>query len=219
LSSEGVRIVLISLFTASLIVANLVASKLVQIWWFTFPAGTLAYCITFLCTDLYSEFFGKRETELVILAGFAASLLMVLLVQVAIMAPIASFQSEYQEVYASVLGFTWRIVLASMVAYLVAQSHDVWAFHFWGRLTKGRHLWLRNNASTMVSQLIDTVLFTFIAFWGIMPLSSLLAMIASLYLVKWLIAACDTPFCYLGAYIINRLTGLKPIWIREADPE
>jgi len=207
--------VLTSLFTTSLIVANLTASKIVQVWWFTFPAGTLAYCITFLCTDLYSEFFGRRETELVVLAGFVANLLMVLLVQVAIIAPIAPSQHEYQEVYASVLGPTWRIVLASMVAYLVAQSHDVWAFHFWGRLTKGKHLWLRNNASTMISQLLDTVLFTFMAFGDVMPLSSLLSMITTLYLVKWLVAACDTPFCYLGVRVIHQLTGLKPIWIRE----
>ncbi|MHC1601460.1 MAG: queuosine precursor transporter [Candidatus Nezhaarchaeales archaeon] len=219
MSGEGVRIILATLFTASLIIANLTASKLVQIWWFTFPAGTLAYCITFLCTDLYSEFFGKRETELLVLAGFVANVLMIILVQLAIIAPIAPFQSEYQEIYASVLGSTWRIVLASMIAYLVAQSHDVWAFHFWGKLTKGKHLWLRNNVSTMVSQLLDTMLFTFVAFWDVMPLSSLLNMIATLYLVKWLIAACDTPFCYLGVRIIRRLTGLKPIWIKEVSIE
>lgn len=217
MSGEGVRVTLVSLFTASLIVANLTASKLVQIWWLTFPAGTLAYCITFLCTDLYTEFFGKRETELVVLAGFAANVLMVFLVQVAIALPIAPLQHEYQGAYAGVLGSTWRIVLASMMAYLASQSHDVWAYHFWGKVTNGRHLWLRNNASTMVSQLIDTVIFTFAAFWGLIPISSLLNMIATLYIVKWAIAVLDTPFCYMGVYVIRKLTGLRPIWLKGVE--
>jgi len=122
LSGEGLRVILASLFTASLIVANLTASKLIQVWWLIFPAGTLAYCITFLCTDIYAEFFGKREASLVVLAGFIASVLMVVLVKLSIAAPIAPFQLEYQETYAQVLGFTERIVLASMAAYLLAQS-------------------------------------------------------------------------------------------------
>lgn len=213
MSGEGVRAVLVALFTSSIVVANLTASKLVQVWWLTFPAGTLAYCITFLCTDLYTEFFGKRETELVVLAGFAANVLMVFLVQVAIAAPAAPFQREYQGIYERVLGSTWRITLASMAAYLASQSHDVWAFHFWGRLTAGRHLWLRNNASTMVSQLIDTALFTSIAFWGVVPLQGLLSMVVTLYLVKWVVAILDTPFCYMGVHAISKATGLKPIWV------
>ncbi|RLF09887.1 MAG: VUT family protein [Thermoprotei archaeon] len=214
--AEGeVRVVLTSLFVSSLVVANIAASKLVQFWQLIFPAGTLAYCITFLCTDLYAEFFGRRETEVVVLSGFAASILMVVLLRLSIAAPIAPFQSSYQEVYASVLGSTERIVLASMAAYLVAQSHDVWAFHFWGRLTKGKHLWLRNNASTMVSQLLDTVVFTLIAFWGYTPLQALLNMVIALYLVKWFIALCDTPFCYIGVYAVRRAVGLKPIWMKE----
>jgi hypothetical protein len=217
MTGEGVKITLISLFTSSLIVANITASKLVQVWWLIFPAGTLAYCITFLCTDIYAEFFGKRETKLVVLAGFMANVLMVILIQTAIMTPVAPFQRDYQEVYAKVLGSTWRIVVASMLAYVVAQSHDVWAFHFWGKLTKGKHLWLRNNVSTMTSQLLDTVLFVVAAFWGSMSLLNLLNLIITLYVVKWFIAICDTPFCYFGSYIIRRLTGLKPIWSLSGD--
>lgn len=214
MSGEGVRIALVSIFTASLLVANIAASKIIQIWWLTFPAGTLAYCITFLCTDLYTEFFGKRETELVVLAGFVANVFVVVLIQAAIIAPIVSFQEGYQEVYASVLGHTWRIVVASMIAYIISQSHDVWAFHFWGKLTRGKHLWIRNNASTMVSQAIDTLIFTFIAFWGVIDLVNILNMATTLYVVKWVIAVLDTPFCYLGVHLIHKVTSLKPIWLR-----
>ncbi|MEM4576285.1 MAG: queuosine precursor transporter [Candidatus Nezhaarchaeales archaeon] len=211
---EGTRIILTSTFTAALVVANIAASKIVQFWWLTFPAGTLAYCITFLCTDLYTEFFGKRETQFVVLAGFVANILMTVLIQASIIAPIAQFQESYQEIYGRVLGSTWRIVLASMVAYIISQSHDVWAFHFWGKLTKGKHLWIRNNASTMVSQAMDTLIFTFIAFWGVIDIASLFSMAFTLYIVKWVVAVLDTPFCYLGVYLIRRLTGMKPIWFR-----
>ena len=100
-----------------------------------------------------------------------------------------------------------------MVAYLISQNHDVWAFHFWRRKTRGAHLWLRNNASTLVSQLIDTVVFITLAFYvlplilqgnPIIPLESLLTLIAGQYVVKALIALSDTPFCYLGVFLLQK---------------
>jgi len=81
-----------------------------------------------------------------------------------------------------------------MTAYLISQHHDVWAFHFWRDKTKGKYLWMRNNASTMVSQLLDTSIFIVLAFYGNAPI---LTMIGSQYLIKVLIALCDTPFCYI----------------------
>jgi uncharacterized integral membrane protein (TIGR00697 family) len=85
-----------------------------------------------------------------------------------------------------------------MVAYLVSQLHDVWAFLFWRRVTKGKHLWLRNNLSTMASQLLDSVIFITLAFAGTVELSVLGNMIAGQYLVKFILALADTPFCYLA---------------------
>jgi uncharacterized integral membrane protein (TIGR00697 family) len=111
--------------------------------------------------------------------------------------PPASFWS-HQAAYETILGTIPRIVAASMVAYLVSQLHDVWAFLFWRRVTKGKHLWLRNNLSTMASQLLDSVIFITLAFAGTVELSVLGNMIAGQYLVKFILALADTPFCYLA---------------------
>jgi len=97
-----------------------------------------------------------------------------------------------------------RIAFASLVAYVASQNHDVWAYHFWKRKTNGRFLWLRNNASTMVSQLIDSVVFCVIAFWGAFPFAVFLQILATTYLFKWLVALFDTPFIYLGRRIARR---------------
>ena len=105
-----------------------------------------------------------------------------------------------QEAYVLVVGMVPRIVLGSLVAYLISQLHDVWAFHFWKGKTKGKHLWIRNNASTIVSQLIDSVVFVTIAFIGVVPGSVLLMMIVVQYVSKVIIAIVDTPFIYLGVW-------------------
>ena len=92
-----------------------------------------------------------------------------------------------------------RIAGASLVAYFISQSHDVWAFEFWkNRFPSGRHLWLRNNASTMVSQFIDSSLFTLLAFWGVFPTTALFEIFWTTYLLKWVVGVADTPFIYLA---------------------
>ncbi|MBU0662749.1 queuosine precursor transporter, partial [Candidatus Micrarchaeota archaeon] len=109
--------------------------------------------------------------------------------------------------YALVFGTTLRIFIASIAGFLFSQLHDVWAFHYWKQKTQGKFLWLRNNASTIVSQLIDTVLFMFIAFYAVTPkhdVSYIIALIIPYYLLKVVVAILDTPFVYLG---VNWLRG------------
>jgi len=90
-----------------------------------------------------------------------------------------------------------RIVIAGAISYIVSQTHDVFSFSFWKKLTKGKHLWLRNNLSTIVSQLIDSILFISIVFLGVLPLNSILTTIFGVFIIKVIIAICDTPFVYL----------------------
>lgn len=181
------------------VVANVIASKIVVLGPLTIPAGTLVYGATFLITDLLSEVWGKKEARQAVWAGFYANIILAMSVWIAISWQAAPFALEFSEKFAEVLALTPRIVLGSMVAYLISQHHDVWAFHFWKKKTKGKHLWLRNNASTAVSNLIDTVVFVVIAFAGVFPI---IPLIISLYIVKMMIAFIDTPFMYL----ILRLT-------------
>lgn len=210
-----VKVMLASLFVTCLVVSNIISSKIVGWGPLIFPAGVIAYSITFLITDIYTEFFGKKETEKLVIYGFISNILMIILIFIAISMPIAPFMEDYQAIYEKVLGMSFRIVVASMIAYIIAQSHDVFAYHFWGKLTKGKHLWLRNNASTLVSQLIDTSLFITVAFYGVVPTQALINLIFYQYLMKALIALVDTPFCYIGVIIIRKITNLKPIWIKE----
>jgi len=211
--------VLATLFTTCLLVANIIAVKLVSIGGWVVPAGVIAYPLTFLFTDVISELYGRKITSRVVWVGFGANLLMVVLVFGGKLLPPAPFW-EGQPAYESILGMVPRIVLASMVAYLISQHHDVFAFHFWRRKTKARFLWLRNNASTMVSQGLDTGLFITIAFWGTVPTGILLNMLLTQYVIKLAIAVCDTPFCYLlVALLKDKVKPLPPIgtevWVRD----
>lgn len=189
-------VVLATLFATCLLVANIVAVKLVSIGGWVIPAGVIAYPLTFLFTDVITELYGRRIASRVVWLGFGANILMVVLVFCGRLLPPAPFW-EGQPAYESILGMVPRIVLASMIAYLISQHHDVFAFHFWRKKTKARFLWLRNNASTMVSQALDTGIFITVAFWGLVPTGILANMLVSQYIFKLAIAACDTPLCYL----------------------
>jgi uncharacterized integral membrane protein (TIGR00697 family) len=196
-----------------LITANIITVKLISVWGWIVPAGIIAYPLTFLFTDVITELYGRNTAAKVIWLGFGASILMVILVVGGRLLPPSAYW-EGQAAYESVLGMVPRIVLASMIAYLVSQHHDIFAFSFWRRKTKARFLWLRNNASTMVSQALDTGLFITIAFWGTVPGSVLVNMLLTQYVIKLGIAALDTPFCYLMVYFLkNRV---KPLAGAEA---
>ena len=195
-------------FATLLLVANIIAVKLISIGEWIVPVAVIAYPLTFLVTDIINELYGRHTATRVVWIGLAVNVLMVILIYVGKIIPPASLW-EGQEAYTTMLGAVPRIVLASMVAYLVSQHHDVFAFDFWRRRTKGRFLWLRNNASTMVSQGIDTLLFISIAFVGIVPTHVLLNMILGQYIIKLCIAVADTPLCYALVNLIRR-KGVRP---------
>ena len=197
-------ITLVTVFVTSLVIANVLATKLFMFGDFILPAGVIAYPITFLMTDVIGEMWGKTVVTKVVWAGFFCSLLAMSLGFIAVMLPAAPFY-ERQEFFAELFGRVGRITGASLIAYIVSQLNDVWVFHKLKDLTHGKHLWLRNNVGTISSQLFDTILFITIAFYGIMPTSVLFSMIMSQWLIKILIALFDTPFCYwLVAWCRNK---------------
>lgn len=204
-------------FVTFLVVANIIAVKLVAIGGWVLPAGIIAYPFTFLISDTIAELYGRKVASRIIWLGFAMSLAMVVLVYVSRLLPEAGFW-ENQEAYDTILGSVPRIVLGSMVAYLVSQHHDIIAFHFWKRLTNGRYLWLRNNASTVVSQAIDTVLFVTIAFGGTLPADVIWNMLGTQYAAKLLIAAADTPFVYALVAFYRRMNFVAPQLDPAASP-
>jgi len=184
------------MFIATLLLANIVASKIVVIGGVLLPAAIVLYPLTFLITDVVGEIEGKEQAQRLVLSGFYMSLFMVAALLVVKWLPPAPIWN-HQVAFEAILGATPRIVLASMIAYIASQTHDVWSFHWWRAKTEGRHLWLRNTASTVVSQGIDSILFITIAFGGLYAWSAIAAMVVSQYLVKVFIALLDTPLCYL----------------------
>lgn len=189
---EGVKY----LFITFLLLSNIMASKIISVFGVILPAAIIAYPVTFLFTDVVAEVEGRESAQRLVMTGFYLSLVMVALLLAARHLPAAPFW-PYQEAWDRILGATPRIVVASMTAYLISQNHDVWSFHWWKKKTGGRHLWLRNNLSTAVSQLLDSVLFIGIAFWGLYPAAAVGKMILGQYAVKLVVALLDTPFCYM----------------------
>ncbi|MEJ5365055.1 MAG: queuosine precursor transporter [Desulfosoma sp.] len=197
--SQKAFIVLNSIFVGSLVISSVLASKIITVSGMVVPAGVLAYCITFVVTDVVSELWGREKANTVVLGGFAALLISLVLVRLALLWPPAVFW-PHDAAFQTILDSTSRIIVASFSAYLLSQYHDVWAFHLLRRLTGGKHLWIRNNLSTAVSQLIDTVVFITIAFYGVMPVAPL---IVGQWAIKLTIALLDTPVVYAAVWLLK----------------
>lgn len=163
---------LVGLFCVVLIATNFLVQWQLTFWHFTITIGLLVYPITFLITDYVAEVHGKVAARRLVWIGLIFAFV------------------------PSVFLSTLQITIGSMLAYFVAQFHDVWAFDWWRRRTKGRYLWLRNNASTFVSQALDTVIFSTIAFYSVLETRTIVAIMYSEYPLKLIYALLDTAPLY-----------------------
>ena len=193
-------IILAGIFIASLVTCNLIANKFVTVDLgfkvFIVSAGILPYPLTFLVTDLISELYGQRKANLVVFSGFIASMFVLLFLWLGGQFNAIPSSIVGDDTYNMVFQNAWRIIAASMVAYLFAQFIDVKIFHFWKKLTNGKHLWLRNNGSTVASQLVDTTLVICILFIGVWESNQIFSAIVDGWLFKMLMAFIDTPIIY-----------------------
>jgi len=207
-------LVLSALFIAALVATNLIANKFVSVnlgfKTFHVSAGVLPYPITFLITDILSEIYGKKKTQRVVFAGFFASIFVLGILWLGHAFDAIPNSPVNNEAYNTVFANSWRVVMSSMLAYLVAQFVDVRIYHFWKTLTKGKYLWLRNNGSTVVSQLMDTSLVVLVLFWGQMSYHDMLWLIFDGWLFKSFFALCDTPVFYAAVAGLRKFFSLKP---------
>lgn len=208
-------LLLAGLFIASLVACNLIFQKFFLwqpfgLYTFELSVGILPYPITFLCTDLISEIYGKKAATRVVLVGFLTAIFISLVVLIALTAPAASWSPVDDDLFKKVFGLNAPAIAASMFAYLTAQYCDVRLFHFWKKLTKGKHLWLRNNASTMLSQLVDTAaVLLLLCSAGAIEWSKFWILLENGYIFKVLIAALDTPVIYLAMWLLSKFV---PDW-------
>ena len=197
---DQLYIFLCAIFISSLVTCNLIANKFVTVDLgfkvFIVSAGILPYPLTFLVTDLISELYGQKKANIVVFSGFVASMFVLLFLWLGGQFNAIPDSIVNDDTYNNVFQNAWRIIAASMIAYLFAQFIDVRIFHFWKRLTNGKHLWLRNNGSTIASQLVDTTLVVMILFVGVWEPSKIVSAIIDGWLFKMLMAAIDTPVIY-----------------------
>ncbi|SDS14035.1 queuosine precursor transporter [Gramella sp. MAR_2010_147] len=216
LKAQQIYMILSALFIASLVVSNLIFQKFFYwdffgIYTFEISVGILPYPVTFLITDIISEIYGKKKANRVVTTGIFASFFSLLIIYAADAVPATDWSPINNSLFERVFGATAIAVFASMAAYLLAQYIDIQLFHFWKKLTKGKHLWLRNNFSTFLSQFVDTfsVLFLLCSF-GKIDWELFGGLLLSGFLFKVLIAALDTPFLYAAVYGMRRSFKLKP---------
>jgi uncharacterized PurR-regulated membrane protein YhhQ (DUF165 family) len=307
---ERVFVVLAGIFLGAMAMLNILGiTKFIHLGPLELAVGVLPYPLTFLCTDLISELYGRARANFVVFTGLIVNALVLSFIWVGDVAPSIEFKTSTQRIvtldyvgvrddagaavrdpatqaplvlpavpeldadgeplldatgapalrpverfglapvpggpeharrlvdadtgqpilredslFGRLASSTRRAVLASMVAYLFAQFIDVWLFHFWKKLTRGRHLWLRNNGSTLVSQLVDTVCVVLITFWvaiaaGEVPFTQVLAWIGGGYAFKMVVALLDTIPFYLGVGALSRYLDIDPIREHAADEE
>lgn len=200
-------VVVAAVFITCLIIANIIAVKLVTIFGLTVPAGIIIFPISYICGDVLTEVYGLRRARQIIWLGFACNLLAVTAIWLGQLLPGAAFwdaQSEYERI----LGFSARLLIASFSAYLVGSLANAVVLARIKVLTAGRMLWARTIGSTIVGEGLDSLIFIAIAFWGILPPTGLLAAIVTQWLFKVAYEVLVTPLTYVVINFLKRQEGL-----------
>lgn len=184
------------------ILANIQVVKTVELFGMVTTLGNIIYGTSFLATDIISECYSEEEARKAVKIGMFSIIATTVIMQVCLMfEPHASDMAH--GALSSIFSLMPRIALASIAAYFISQNFDVWFYNFL-KIKFPAHLWLRNNGSTMVSQLIDNTIFTLLAFWGVFELDILWQIFASTYALKWIVAVCDTPVIYWARSLHQR---------------
>jgi len=234
---ERVFLVLAGFFLCAMTMLNIIGiTRFIQLGPLSLAVGVLPYPLTFLCTDLISELYGKARANFLVSVGLILNFFILgtmwignlipsvdpsqqppwQLIQLAqdVGLPNGDTISNQVELYTLLFATTSGAVFASMMAYIAAQYCDVFLFHFWKRLTNGKHLWLRNNGSTLISQMVDSFMVVTVTFGalyldGTMTLTVMLSLMGSNYLFKFTVALLDTPLIYAGVYYLKRYLQLS----------
>ena len=192
---------LLACIVLSILLANLQGPKLTVIFGMETSLGVIFYSSIFFATDLMSEKFGKKAADNAVMMGFSVSAIILIMLSISLLFLPSTqnqqtFSTEVHESFVRILDFTPRFIFGSLFAYLISQRFDVWCFHKIKAWTNGRHLWMRNNLSTMASQTVDTTLYALVVWWGVVDLEQAISLGLAKMVFKIAIAAFDTPFIY-----------------------
>ena len=188
---------LIGIIAGSVVMMNILVNKSVIIFGIGATSGNVFYAMVFLATDILSENYGGKEARKSVMIGFFISLLTLIGAWVAIAMTPAPWDTAHQPL-SQILTPMYRIIAGSMVSFFVSNMLDTYTYQ-WLKNKFPKQLWIRNNGSTMTSQLVDRLLFATIALLGTMPFDAWVQVVISTYILKIIIAIIDTPFLYLVA--------------------
>lgn len=200
-------VVLACFFVTFLLISNIIAGKLVQVSGVVLPAAVILFPVTYIFGDVLTEVYGFKRSRLVIWVGFAANAFMALIFIITVSLPHPAFWNN-QEAYAAVLGFTPRIVVASLIAYCAGEFSNSVLLSKIKLITGGRMLWMRTIGSTVVGEGIDTLLFISVAFYGLLPGAALVSMVVAQYIWKVGYEIAATPLTYALVRWVKRKEGL-----------
>lgn len=226
---ERVFLIMAGVFLCAMTMLNIIGiTRFIQLGPMALAVGVLPYPLTFLCTDLISELYGRKRANFLVTVGLFLNFFILGTMWLGQAMPAAAAQPPWQliqlaegvalpngtvvegqvEMFSLMYATTSGAVFASMMAYIAAQYCDVYMFHFWKRLTDGKHLWLRNNGSTLISQGVDSLMVISVTFGatfisGGITLAGMLVLMGSNYLFKMMCALADTPFFYLGVHYLK----------------
>lgn len=189
-----------AIFIASLISAHLLGVKIASIFGFAVSVGTFLYPLTFLVSNIFNEVYGKEKAKCLVQNGLIALVIVFLFAWFGI-ALKADPRYTLDQAYDLIFEGSLRLIIATLIAYFASQYYGAWSFQFLKKKTAEKHLWLRNNASTIISQLIDTTIFMFIAFYHYVPQYDswlMIKLIFSTWLIKIILTIIGTPLCYWG---------------------
>ena len=206
-------VVVVALFVTTLITANITAVKLVGLWGLVLPAAVVVFPVSYICGDVLTEVYGYRMARRVIWLGFLCNLLAVIVIYLGQVLPAAPFWQD-QQAYKAILGYTWRLLAASFLAYLIGEFANSYILARMKIATNGRWLWSRTIGSTLVGQGLDSLVFVFLAFVGTLPLGAMISTIVAQWLVKSAYEALATPLTYV---VVNRLKRTEGIDAYDRD--
>ncbi len=205
-------LILSCIFITALLMAELTGGKLIELalsekWTFIMTMGVIPFPVTFLITDIINEYYGKKGVRFVTLLGMGMIAMAYGILYIDMRIPAASISPVTDEMFNSAFGQSSRIIVGSLTAYLIGQLIDIYVFFWIRRKTKKKWLWLRATGSTVVSQLIDSFVVLFIAFYGPLSFMQILNIGMTNYIYKFFIAIGLTPLIYLGHFLIGRYLG------------
>ncbi len=204
--------ILSGIFLTALLTAELTGGKLIELrlsseWTFIMTIGVIPFPVTFLITDIINEYYGKKGIRFITFLGMAVVMLAFVIIYIDMSIPASPVSPVTDEMFNGVFGLSARIIAGSLTAYLIGQLIDIYVFFWIRQKTKEKLLWLRATGSTVISQLIDSFVVLFIAFYGQLAVGQILNIGLTNYIYKFVIAVGLTPFIYFSHYIIDRYLG------------